>query len=289
MTVAERIAQIQAKAKAKGHDIERVKPRSVSACRSGTNRTGAVATADNARLPLEWHGLRSAVSNAEGYDDRREAERAVSRQQQRELSQLAEQVAKRLGGAWSYVSCDHELHNPDAILRHESGAGIRLSRQWDSRERFTASPVWPIGRSGQTYGPNRGNSCGRITFAESRTFASITSDIENRLITCGLFDTWAECEQRREEREANEDAALAKIQRLADALGGTVEDPRYWQSKSYPQARTDRGLGDYAKVALNYDNRISFEIETTSEELATAVCDLIRRHHDKKVPVETGD
>ena len=240
-TAAERIAEITARAKARGLTATPVRtspvrfseptPRPVTPDRR-TATEKAVDASLTRPLPVSWHGKH------------RDAVDACRRIETRTAARL---VAKALGDGWRTV-IDDEMRWSTLRLAHPSGLQLNFSLSW-SDSRYSISAIDCVRR----------DDLDSITVAANRTPLAIAGDIRRRILDRGAFGAHAEHVANRQADRDKRTADRLLILRMAKAAGEFKLASRPNQC-GYPSTNRIELPGGILSVEADYLGRIALNL-----------------------------
>lgn len=283
-TVADRIAEIKARAVARGHTPS-ARPaapilRDLVSPLKQQPHVSALDRAINRKPPLAFtrHNARAKELRADrDYLGSNNAESRARRLAEVECRVVAWLVSKALGPDWSFES-NHEFH-VHSIIHKPSGATLKMRIGWQELGRYRISPD-------QVY--RRDELPETITVSASRPAASIAADIKRRIIDAGLIAQHELCKSGSSTRRNTEIERRRQCLAIAQAYGGTLRHERHWSSSSYPEGqavwlgqRDDEGHAETSiTTKVGYSGQ-KIEIITSNVELAVKVAQLVRSYYHR--------
>lgn len=270
-TVAERIAQIQARAAAAGHDINRNRP----AARAAITPSPAVNrvppepakpadAALNRRLPASCRR-----SNCGPYENT-----PGSRHGQAKLRIAAWLICRAMGKHWKkHIELDHCGYHRGVYLVHACGMKLSIHSSYNDHTRYTITLVDCNRRDGLT---------SSITVDGTRTPASIARDIENRLLSTGALAAFIETRKANDVRRTNETTERLRVLAVAKAAGEHVLSTQRHSAKYSGHPETNRiYINGAASVVACHgygfnSGTVELEIVVQDPELACEIVKFIK-------------
>lgn len=294
MNVADRIAQLETQARARGLTLPRpgaAKPARVapSVDRKTPHVTpkppaSPIDAATRRPVPMAHakHLERSrAAAGARDFQEKYRHQDHANMLANVECRLAAWLVCRALGPDWRLEWSDEtaDTHRLARVLTHgPTGAAFTFRRDWQGEGRYRISPTRTLTR----------DRLPSITVAATRSPASIAADIRRRIVDAGLAEEHAAaCKSERDTR-AEEVARRRRVLAVAQAYGGTLTERRCWSSSTYPRGTaTHHGVGgetwrDYVTSIVaeqSYSGGVELKIDTQDMGLAIAIAELVRAHH----------
>ena len=265
-TVAERIAEIKARAAARGIDVD--KKQRVSTSRpprpaDPPQPPRELSKREQATLrPLPQSRERCRINTGKDYHHRQRA-------MDLETKLAAGLVAVALGPEWRRE--DAEAGRQQQLI-HTTGFQISFRRSWRDDGRYEIDP--------QDAREKTGDDPPDITVSGARTPAAIAGDIRHRIIDRGFLEGCQKVKESRQQRRKRDVDDRLAVLKLIHILGfRQLADERSWKYRGYPESNQIPLAGSTrVKITLDggYRGRYGISIDTDSDQHAEAIARFLK-------------